>query len=63
MQAKRRVDKLVATAAIAGGILVGSVAAAPNLYHDMGTPPTSQTLTTVASATTSAVGPDLYHDM
>jgi preprotein translocase subunit SecY len=63
MQAKRRVTKLVATAAIAGGILAGSVAAAPNLYHDMGNPPTTQTLTTVASATTSGVGADLYHDM
>jgi hypothetical protein len=63
MQAKRRVVKLVATAAIAGGILVGTVAATPNFYHDMGNQPATQTLTTVASATTSDAGTDFYHDM
>jgi hypothetical protein len=63
MQAKRRVIRLVATAAIAGGILVGTVAATPNFYHDMSNQAATKTLTTAASVTTSGAGADFYHDM
>jgi hypothetical protein len=63
MQAERRISILVATAAIVGGVLAGTIAVAPNVYHDVSYQAATKTLTTVASATTPTASPDVYHDV
>jgi hypothetical protein len=63
MQAKRRVIRFIATAAIATGALAGSIAVVPDAYHDMSIHASAQTLTTVTSETTPTTTPDAYHDM
>jgi hypothetical protein len=63
MQAKQRMIKLVATAAMATGALAAAIAVVPNAYHDMSIHASAQTLTTVASTTTPTTTPDAYHDM
>jgi hypothetical protein len=63
MQAKRRMVRFVATAAIATGALTGSIAAVPNIFHDMSVQASVHTLTTAASATTPSDTTNIYHDM
>jgi hypothetical protein len=59
MQGKRILINLLATAAIASSVLVGTVVATPSFYHDS----SKATTITVATATTSdATGTDFYHD-
>jgi len=46
------------------GVLgAGAAFVAPDVYHDMGGPPTVHRIAAQESVTTPATAPDVYHDM
>jgi len=46
-----------------GVLVAASIVVSPDVFHDMGGPPTSHRIAAVESATTPATSPDVFHDM
>lgn len=53
----------IAKMAAMGVLVAGAAFVAPDVYHDMGVPPTVHQIAAEDSATTPATTPDVYHDM
>jgi len=66
MRINRRATGFIATTMAASAILAGVVAAAPDTYHDIGSPTTVQAVVYPAAntaITASSPDPDTYHDI
>jgi hypothetical protein len=66
MRIELRVNGLLAIAMAASAFLAGVVAAAPDTYHDIGSPTTVQAVGYPAAhtaITASSPDPDTYHDI
>ena len=64
MRTKRSMTGFIAAMIVAGPLAIGPVVV-PDTYHDMGNPPSSQSIVAAESVTTPDTDgdPDTYHDM